>query len=111
GDQPTVCLRGTVYPLHAEDVGRIRQWSAKTGKRLQVGDIMSAKIITEGTKRYAIAARRTDGPEHPEGLQGAMMVTNNRTGEVVAYVGGYDYNRNQWDSAYQAMRQPGSSIK
>ena len=42
--------------------------------------------------------------------QGAIVVLNN-TGEIKAMVGGVDYDESQFNRAYQAMRQAGSSFK
>ena len=36
---------------------------------------------------------------------------NPTTGEVVALVGGTDYNMSQFNRATQAVRQPGSTFK
>ncbi len=44
-------------------------------------------------------------------LNGAMVVLNNSTGEVLAMVGGVDYKKSKFDRATQSKRQPGSSIK
>lgn len=42
--------------------------------------------------------------------QGAVIVLD-KNGEVKAMVGGYDYNKSQFNRATQAMRQAGSSFK
>ncbi len=44
-------------------------------------------------------------------LNGAMVVMNNHTGEVLAMVGGVDYKKSSFNRATQSKRQPGSSIK
>ncbi len=44
-------------------------------------------------------------------LNGAMVVMNNKTGEVLALVGGINYKKSKFDRATQSQRQPGSSIK
>ncbi|TVQ60788.1 MAG: FHA domain-containing protein [Spirulina sp. DLM2.Bin59] len=43
--------------------------------------------------------------------QGAIVTLDHRTGEVVALVGGVDYNRSQFNRATSAQRQPGSTFK
>lgn len=48
--------------------------------------------------------------QSPE-LEGAFMLANAQTGEVVAMVGGYDYRRSQFNRVTQAERQPGSAFK
>jgi penicillin-binding protein 1A len=44
-------------------------------------------------------------------VQGAILVIDNRTGEIRAMVGGYDYNRSPFNRAVDAERQVGSSFK
>lgn len=41
---------------------------------------------------------------------GAFLLCN-REGQILAMVGGVDYNRNQWNATAQGRRQPGSSFK
>jgi len=45
---------------------------------------------------------------HP---QSAIFTGDHRTGYVVAMVGGYDYDRSEFNRAVQACRQPGSTYK
>lgn len=44
-------------------------------------------------------------------VEGALVSMDPATGRVLAMVGGWDYNMNQFNRATQAERQPGSSIK
>lgn len=44
-------------------------------------------------------------------VQGAILVLDNKTGEIRAMVGGYDYSRSEFNRAVQAERQVGSSFK
>ncbi|MCM3576196.1 penicillin-binding protein [Mesobacillus subterraneus] len=44
-------------------------------------------------------------------VQGAATVVNHETGQIVAVAGGKDYRIGDFNRAYQAFRQPGSSIK
>ncbi len=132
GGTPSVCVKGTVYPIYAEDADRIATWEKSSSKKLAVGDLMSVQIATiapdpvskgatdkvgapvvapASAKRYAISARRTSGPGHPDALQAALIATDPHTGELKAYVGGYDFVESQFDAASMAHRQPGSSIK
>lgn len=43
--------------------------------------------------------------------QGALVTLDSRTGEILALVGGVDYQANQFNRAAQARRQPGSTFK
>ncbi len=44
-------------------------------------------------------------------LNGAMVVLDNKTGDVLAMVGGVDYKKSHFNRATQSRRQPGSSFK
>ncbi len=44
-------------------------------------------------------------------VEGAMVVLDNRTGAILALVGGFDFDRSQFDRAMQAKRQCGSAFK
>jgi penicillin-binding protein 1A len=44
-------------------------------------------------------------------VEGAIMVLDNRTGAILALVGGFDFNRSQFDRSMQAKRQCGSAFK
>jgi penicillin-binding protein 1B len=44
-------------------------------------------------------------------LQGAVIVMQPRTGNILAMVGGRDYGKSQFNRAAQALRQPGSAFK
>ena len=44
-------------------------------------------------------------------LNGAMVVTDTHTGNILAMVGGVDYAKQKFNRATQAKRQIGSSIK
>ncbi len=44
-------------------------------------------------------------------VEGALLVLDNRTGAVLAHVGGFDFERSQFDRVTQAKRQCGSAFK
>ncbi len=44
-------------------------------------------------------------------LNGAMVVLDDKTGNILALVGGIDYNKSKYNRAIQSKRQPGSAIK
>jgi len=56
--------------------------------------------------------RRTNrGVPGPPAVQGALVALEVPSGEVLAWVGGYDFRANRFDRACQAHRQPGSAFK
>lgn len=72
---------------------------------LRVGDIIYVHITGEdnGTLHATL--------EEDTGAEGALMAIDNSTGDVLALVGGRDFNLSQFDRATQAERQVGSSFK
>ncbi len=49
--------------------------------------------------------------EQEPAVEGAVIVFHRKTGDILAMVGGYDFNRSQFNRAYQASRQTGSVFK
>jgi len=46
-----------------------------------------------------------------EGLNGAIISIENKTGKILALAGGVDYNKSSFNRAIQSKRQPGSAVK
>ncbi len=67
---------------------------------------LAKKSLNFGYKKIV----RRDNDENST-LNGAMVVMDNHTGEVLAMVGGINYKKSKFDRATQSERQPGSSIK
>ncbi len=44
-------------------------------------------------------------------VEGALIALDQKTGDILALVGGYDFHRSQFNRAYQAARQTGSVFK
>ena len=61
-------------------------------------------------KPEAGALRRATLFQEPA-VEGALLSLDVATGEVLALVGGWDFDRSQFDRATQARRQPGSAFK
>ncbi len=65
-------------------------------------------------QRYAFIAVKTGIlklKKRYDGLQGALLSMDPKTGYVKAMVGGFSYEESQFNRALQAKRQPGSSFK
>ncbi|MBN8282280.1 penicillin-binding protein 1A [Zoogloea sp.] len=73
---------------------------APPNKRIRPGAIVR---ISRSENRWEI----TQLPE----VEGALVAADPRTGAVRALAGGFDFNRNKFNHATQAWRQPGSSFK
>lgn len=72
---------------------------------LQLGDIIYVKLDGQD------GAFLHGSLEEDSGVQGALFAMDNATGDVLALVGGRDFNLSQFDRATQAQRQTGSSFK
>ena len=78
-----------------------------------LGDKVSAN---QRIRRGAIVRIRKDGKgrwhiaQLPH-VEAAVVAADPRDGALRAFVGGFDFNRNQYNHVTQALRQPGSSFK
>jgi penicillin-binding protein 1A len=87
-----------------------RDGFAWTGRRaaadlVRPGDLIDVRIdaIADG--------RATARLEQEPLVEGAVLALDNRTGHVLAMVGGYDFDRSKFNRATQALRQLGSTFK
>src|SRR5262249_48226742 len=70
------------------------------------GDVIAVTVAAkapDGSARFAL-------DQEPQ-VGGALVAFDPYTGHVKAMVGGYDFNRSQFNRAVQARRQPGSAFK
>ena len=75
-------------------------------KLFKIGDIVYVRIESSPTDPVLRGTLEQD-----TGAQGSLMAVDNGTGEVLAMVGGRDFNLSQFNRATQAERQTGSSFK
>jgi penicillin-binding protein 1A len=83
-------------------------WTGKTtGAFLAPGDVVHVLVSTVDQ-----TARRFTGTldQEPE-FEGAVLAIQNRTGRVLAMVGGRSFERSRFNRTNQAMRQLGSTFK
>ncbi len=70
---------------------------------------LAKKSLLDG---YTQILKRGEGKEVDySDLNGAMVVLENKTAEVLALVGGVSYKKSAYNRAVQSIRQPGSSFK
>ncbi|HZR11406.1 MAG TPA: PBP1A family penicillin-binding protein [Myxococcales bacterium] len=85
---------------------------------LTPGDV----VLVRASEAAPPAAKKgKDGSEEPPPsmwaleqdpkLQGALISTDPNSGYVVAMIGGYDFEKSEFNRAFQACRQPGSAFK
>lgn len=82
-------------------------WTKRTtpGAVFSPGDVDLFHIT--GVQGHTVHATLDQYPT----VEGAILVIDNKTGDIKALVGGYDYNRSEFNRATQAERQVGSSFK
>jgi penicillin-binding protein 1A len=99
---------GSLTVLWAQGVSRIDpgglEWGLRGGYQPAAGDLIQAIVeIRDGSPALAIAREN--------GTQGALLAMRPATGDILAMVGGLDYEGSEFNRATQAMRQPGSAFK
>ena len=121
--------------VHLEDVEWAREPNPKRRPRpvtritevFSVGDVAPFVRIPDpepseeeqAAQEAALADGEEPAPEPPPRLalhqtpivEGALLSFDNETGDVLALVGGYDYEKSEFNRAVQAKRQPGSAFK
>ncbi|GAB4292783.1 MAG: PBP1A family penicillin-binding protein [Myxococcota bacterium] len=85
-----------------------REWQTIKDVReaLKVGDAILLRI-SKKPEGKPIEAELDQIPL----LEGALMSVETDTGYFVAMIGGYDFERSEFNRAFQACRQPGSAFK
>jgi penicillin-binding protein 1A len=68
---------------------------------LRLGDVIYLERLNDDQWRLA---------QLPE-VEGALIALDPRNGAILAFSGGFDFFRNQYDHVSQALRQPGSGFK
>jgi penicillin-binding protein 1A len=85
------------------------QWTRRTAIAdvVKVGDLIDVEItaLDDATKAAKVTLEQTPV------VEGALVAIDNHSGEILAMVGGYSFNRSKFNRATQAYRQMGSTIK
>ena len=95
--------------LEAELTRDSFQWTRKThaAQIVREGDLVDVELVavdvTAGTAEVKL--------EQTPLLEGAVVAIENKTGHVLAMVGGFDFARSKFNRATQALRQIGSTFK
>ena len=99
-----------VGPYRAEIEPAGFAWTRRrsAAELVERGDLVDVRITTLPDAPDAMARATLD--QEPE-VEAALLALDNRTGRVLAMVGGYDFNRSEFNRATQAYRQLGSLFK
>jgi penicillin-binding protein 1A len=94
---------GTVANITGNSLKWVANWVAgKKGRQLAPGAVVRVQAV--GSKpEWRLA-------QLPE-IEAALVALNPNDGAITALVGGFDFDRNKFNRATQAWRQPGSSFK
>jgi penicillin-binding protein 1A len=84
------------------------QWTRRThaAELVRPGDVIDVGIVRLGEDGTATVTLE----QEPQ-LEGALVAIDNRSGQVLAMVGGYSFARSKFNRATQAFRQLGSTFK
>lgn len=104
---------------------RIPKWRVEDGKKVKAfekGDLLLVRATTRETikkDRYAFPYLKQlpSDPvtlvalEQEPNLEAALLSVHSESGYVLAMIGGYAFDRSEFNRALQSCRQPGSSFK
>jgi penicillin-binding protein 1A len=92
-------LDGRVLPIST--------WGARTRSRINQHDVVYVKVIESTGNKGGTRVELRSRPQ----VQGVALVMENKTGRILAMVGGFSYPLSQLNRVTQSRRQPGSSLK
>ncbi len=78
--------------------------------KLKSGDRLLIQVDEYDSETHPSEILKCTIIQHPE-VEGALLAMDPRDGRVLAWVGGYDFGRSQFDRVSQSHRQPGSAFK
>ncbi|MGC4082967.1 MAG: penicillin-binding transpeptidase domain-containing protein [Vicinamibacterales bacterium] len=109
GHSSPASARLIVGPYHAELTREGFAWTrrATAADLFAVGDIVDVQIKTLDDEKKTVTVSLEQTPV----AEAAMLVLDNRTGQIKAMVGGWDFQRSKFNRAVQAYRQLGSTFK
>jgi penicillin-binding protein 1A len=84
----------------------LRVASSEIRRALKLYDVVLVQVVEGKGKSETRAELRV-----PPTVQGAALVLENKTGRILAMVGGFSYPQSQLNRVTQSRRQPGSALK
>ncbi len=97
-----------VGPYRGEAGSEAVKWTRRSvAKVFKPGDVTLFRILAIDTENATVTLELEQEPS-PEA---ALVAIDNATGQVLAMVGGYSFERSAFNCAVQAQRQPGSAFK
>src|SRR5438876_1584126 len=98
-----------VGPYHADLAKEGYAWTRKASAAdlFQPGDLVEVAVAKIDDAALTAAVTLDQTPI----VEGALIAIENRTGQIKAMVGGWNFNRSKFNRAVQAYRQIGSTFK
>lgn len=104
--------------IPADEIARWRPWKdeqsvgpsyRRAAEMFAIGDVVAVSPLSDtkgdGARKGLYRLRQ------PPEVDGALIALDPHTGRVLAMVGGYSFDRSEFNRAIQARRQPGSAFK
>ena len=103
--------RGVIKPEGADwirsIVGEEGKFSGDLTQLLRRGDVVRVRVTEADPENVAHQLELEQDPQ----VQGALLALEASSNQVLAMIGGYDFDRSQFNRALRAVRQPGSAFK
>ncbi|MCY4584362.1 MAG: penicillin-binding transpeptidase domain-containing protein, partial [Chloroflexi bacterium] len=103
--------RGVIKPGGAawirSIVGEEGKFSGDLTQLLRSGDVVRVRVTEADPENVAHQLELEQDPQ----VQGALLALEASSNQVLAMIGGYDFDRSQFNRALRAVRQPGSAFK
>ncbi len=91
--------------VHVPKAGYAWTGKGSASALVERGDLV--QVLLEEIEGHTATGKLAQEPE----LQGGVVALDNRTGRILAMVGGFDFDRSKFNRAVQASRQLGSTFK
>jgi penicillin-binding protein 1A len=99
-------IHARVGPLTVEIARNGFAWTRRQAPQLVApGDLIEVRLLKRGDGTFTATL------EQEPLVEGALLAIDNRSGRVIAMVGGYAFGRSKFNRAVQAYRQLGSTFK
>jgi len=92
----------------------------KPSYAVKKGDVVEVKIVSDKITDESVLSTKTVENIERHALveleqeplaQGALLSYDLKTSDIIAMVGGYDFNKSKYNRTYQSLRQTGSAFK
>jgi penicillin-binding protein 1A len=104
----------SVYTTLNWDLQKAAEEALKTELDVLQKNMESTHSLRDTNYTVAVIDSTGEGPTEKrryKEIQGALMALENRTGNILALIGGKDFTKSQFNRAIQGKRQPGSGFK